>query len=981
MRIESWRQAALVMALLWLVTAAATPPAQESADEVLARGRQLYSEEGPAAALPLYEQALALYRQASDRLGEAITIGYIGNCHKRQGDYDRALENLRRALVMKRELGDRLEEGKTLSHLGLVFWEQAAYPAAIGHFELAIDIGREIGHAQLEGSAINNLSLVYDELGDYERSLEQYQRALELYREIDFPRGESDTLGNIGGVYLMLGRYREAMGYYLQALALSEEMESKPSMSLDLGNLALCHLGLGEIPEALAKLDRAMALAVEAGLEKDRADWLKGKGTVLLEIGRYGEGMELVQEALEIYEGGSLDRELLEALAELGGLHLLLGDAQTAEGYFQRSLALSREIGHARGVLTNLFALGDLEWYRQRYDLAASHYMQATAGADEAGDIGGLTIGRLQLAFTYRDQERLDDARREAALGLELAESQGVRLQVAEAHFALGDIERLAGAPEAAIVQFDRGERLVAELGEPEIAWRLAHGRGRSLEALGRQRQAVEAYQRAVSLIETVRGRLRQDRFRAGYIEDKHQVYTDLARVLLRLGRQAEAFYYSEKLRARAYLDLLSRGRTPRPTGEQLRRELELRQRVRRLEAELELEEAEPASGQRRQALAVFSSQLAEAEREYDTFLSDLHQVDPRLAETWSLAVPAEEVVRRALPEGAVLIEFLVADDEVLVFAMDRQRLRSFTVPLTRQELKVRVELLRDLVLRPSDTRWTGPATSLGELLIEPLRSRGMLRSASRLFLVPHDVLHYLPFAALPTGRPARPLVEGHEIVYLPSAANLVYAGGENGPRDGLLAMAPARARLRFAAEEARSVVEVFPENHQLLVGETATEGAFKSVAGEFGKLHLATHSTWNRMNPLLSRLELEPSDGEDGHLEVHEILGLDLAADLVTLSACETALGSSHFAQIPAGDDFVGLTRAFLHAGGGAVLASLWEVDDRSTLELMRDVYSRLIDEDPSAALAGAQRALLADDRLAHPYHWAAFVLVGAGG
>jgi len=968
-----------VLAAVCLAALVTTPlPAQESADDVLARAREIYVEEGPDEAVPVYEEALALYRQADDRLGEAITIGYLGNCYKRQGNYDRALESLRRALTMKRELGDRLEEGKTLSHLGLVFWEQADYPEAIGHFELAIDIGREIGHAQLEGSAINNLSLVYDELGDYERSLEQYEQALELYRDTDFPRGESDTLGNIGGVNLLLGRYREAMGYYQRALALSEEMESKPSMSLDLGNLALCHLGLGEIPEALDKFDRALGLAIEAGLERDRADWLKGKGEVLLEVGRYNEGMVLVQEALEIYRGAGLDRERLEALADLGGLHLLLGDAQTAEEHFRSSLALSRKIGHQRGVLTNLLALGDLEWYRERYELAASIYLQAIEDATEADDVGGLTTGRLQLAFTYRDQGRLDDARREATLGLELAEREGVRMQMAAARFALGDIERLASAPEAAVEQFKRGERLVAELGEPEIAWRLSHGRGRALEDLGRDSEAVDAYEHAVHLIETVRGRLRQDRFRAGYIEDKHQVYTDLARLLVRLGRDADAFRYSEKLRARAYLDLLSRGRTPRLTDAQLRRELELRQKVRRLEAELEIEVTEPSDYQRRQAIDLFSSQLATAEREYATFLSDLRQVDSRLAETWSLSVPPEDAVREALPDATLLVEFLVTEKDLLIFAMDRELLRTFTVPLSRRNLTARVELLRELVQRPGDEGWRGPATSLGEALLEPLRENGMLRAGGRVLLVPHDVLHYLPFAVLQTGQPGQPLVESQEISYLPSAAHLVYRDGEGSSGNGLLAMAPASARLRFAAEEARSVVELFPEGHRLLVGDEATEEAFKSSAGDFSKLHLATHSTWNRLNPLLSGLELEAGGGEDGRLEVHEILGLDLVADLVTLSACQTALGSGYFAEVPAGDDFVGLTRAFLHAGSSAVLASLWEVDDRSTLEMMRDVYARLLEQRPSAALAAAQRELLQQDDLSHPYHWAPFVLVG---
>ena len=126
--------------------------------------------------------------------------------------------------------------------------------------------------------------------------------------------------------------------------------------------------------------------------------------------------------------------------------------------------------------------------------------------------------------------------------------------------------------------------------------------------------------------------------------------------------------------------------------------------------------------------------------------------------------------------------------------------------------------------------------------------------------------------------------------------------------------------------------------------------------------------------------MELEGDSREDGRLEVHEILNMRLNARLVTLSACETALGSGYFAEVPAGDEFVGLTRAFLFAGSSAVLASLWEVNDRSTLELMRGFYQRILRSGNAESLAAAQRTMLRQDgRYRHPYFWAPFVLVGS--
>jgi CHAT domain-containing protein len=164
-------------------------------------------------------------------------------------------------------------------------------------------------------------------------------------------------------------------------------------------------------------------------------------------------------------------------------------------------------------------------------------------------------------------------------------------------------------------------------------------------------------------------------------------------------------------------------------------------------------------------------------------------------------------------------------------------------------------------------------------------------------------------------------------------------------------------------------------------VGPKATETWFKHVAGDYDVIHFATHGFFNKGNPLFSGVQLQPDAQNDGRLEVYEILGLHLRAQLVTLSACETALGSGYFTEIPAGDEFVGLTRAFLAAGASTVIASLWEVNDSSTARLMQSFYRKVSEDSPPLALAIAQRLMLHGDKdHRHPYYWSAFVVVGSG-
>jgi CHAT domain-containing protein/Tfp pilus assembly protein PilF len=993
-----WLAVSLAAAVMTSAGPAAVPhvpaphsPSQQTAqetpqrpDDLLARAKQTYDEVGPRAALPLFERVLARYREARDRRGEAIALGLIGNCYKKFGDHRKALDYLDRALAMKRELGDRLEEGKTLSHLGLVYWEMAAYPAAIDHLTRSIAIGRELGDRQLEGSALNNLSLVYDEMGDYRRSLEQYQRVLEIYRGTSFARGEGDTLGNIGGVYLLLGRYGEALRYYQQALAISERLQLNASVSQDLGNLALCYLGLGQVPQAVEHFDRALRLAREAGLKKEEADWLKGKAGVFVHTGDYPAAIEAYRQALAVYEQARLQRELVEALNDQGILYQRLGDGASAERCFRRAIDVSRAIGHARGVTVNLAALGDLEWRRGRLEHAEALYRDALARATTAEDRATSAAIRVALSFVARDQGRLEAASGNAEQAIKDAQACGARPLEGEALFARGEVARARREFGEALRDDAGAGEIARSVGDPELGWRAEYGRAQALEGLDRNDEAVASYQQAVRVIESVRDRLREERYRSSYLEDKYRVYVSLVRLLLKLGRTEEAFAYAEKLRSRHYLDWIDHGVPPVRDEARRQTEVALRERVRQLERAIEQERERPIGEQaeRRQAGEIFNSELVEAERAYEDYVGTLSVSEPAYAAARSLAAVSSSDVQRCLADEDALVEYLVGDDAVSIFLVRPGGIQATTSPIRAVDLDAKVELLRDLIVREPGNSWRAPAHSLYESLVAPLDQAGWLAGVRRLFVVPHGILHYVPFAALPRerGDRARLLAQDYVVAYLPSAATLT--GEEARHRhvaESVMAMAPARARLPYSRQEATAVAGLFPKDRLLLVGNRATESAFKTSAARYDVLHLATHGHFDKFNPLLSGVELEPDRREDGRLEVHEILGLRLNADLVVLSACDTALGSGYFSELPAGDDIVGLTRAFLFAGSPSVIASLWAVNDQSTARLMAAFYRRLSAAGKAEALAEAQRELIAGGgRYAHPYFWAPFVLVG---
>lgn len=957
----------------------------EKAGDVLTHARQIYSEEGPRVALPEFEKALALFRKEGDRKGEAITLGLIGNCYKKFGEHQKALDSLQRALAMKREIGDRVEEGKTLSHLGLLYWEMSQYPQAIDHFNKAIAIGSDLGDRILQASARNNLGLVYDELGDYRKSLDEYNRALELYKGTDFERGISDVVGNLGGTHLLLGEYSEALRYYQQSLAIDERLKLKPSICLDLENIGLCYVGLGRAQEAIQILDRAIILAKEAGLKKEEADCRKARGSALLQLGKYTEALEQYRQARQTYEQVGLNeqpgfkQQLIEALGDLGNLEIRLGDDASAEKDFRRAIGISEAIKHPRGITINLIALGDLEWRRKRLPEAAALYRDALARAGEANDRASTAGARIQLALTYRDLKRLEEAAKEGQQAREIAQATQARPLEVAALYAQGEVARSSDRNEEAIKYYSLGEDIVRETGDPELAWRLSFGRGQSLEVLGRNNEALTAYQNAVKTIELVRSGLREERFRAGYLEDKYQVYVALVQLLLKLGRADEAFVFAEKLRARSYLDMLSRGQPPIRNGVQRQAETSLQNRIRKLQRQLEAETAKPKPDQKRQALDLFSKELGDAERNYENFLDDLAGTDPVYAAVRGLKVPSGAEVEHRLTRGTALVEYVLGEENLVIFVLTSEGLRATSVPVRAADLQARVDTLRDLLLRKDTNEWKLPAASLYRTLIAPIEEAGWLRDIKRLYIIPHAILHYVPFAVLTKAdNRSHFLVDDYVLAYLPAAATLVYGDKATRSSNSVLAMAPSSTRLQYTQRESQSVSELFPRQHMLLLGSRATESSFKRLADHYDVIHLATHGYFNKLNPLLSGVMLEPDAQNDGRLEVHEILELKLNAELVTLSACDTALGSGYFAEVPAGDDLVGLTRAFMFAGSPSVLASLWEVNDRSAVQLMHSFYGQLRDSDKATALAKAQREMRARGLYRHPYYWGAFVMAG---
>ncbi|MDY7095511.1 MAG: CHAT domain-containing protein [Acidobacteriota bacterium] len=510
---------------------------------------------------------------------------------------------------------------------------------------------------------------------------------------------------------------------------------------------------------------------------------------------------------------------------------------------------------------------------------------------------------------------------------------------------------------------------------------------------IGEKEKALRARERLLDRAEELWVHAGADELRRSWIGKFDDDYRFLVERLRESDQSRAAFAVTERARGRSLLELLTREREPgegQISSTSLRQEWSvLRTRLSKLEDEAEL------SGEESDELKKVRSQVAEA-----LVRLRLARDEPQ-ARTSRSGLPAPIAVadlQGYLAQDTSLVSFYVGEGKVLAWVVRSDHFSLIETQLGRDQLdlvgrfrqailaEVGMQGLRAVAPVPiEDGAEQATRSQLGKelfrRLIEPLRPH--LRGQN-LLLIPHEALHFLPFAALQNPSTGKYLVEDFVLSSLPSASILpVLQGRENlsDEQSNVLIVGdprPANPRLtplRGAAQEAREVAELW--GSEPLVGVDATETEVRRRIVDSDLMHLAAHAVYRADDPLFSYLALTPGGLHDGRLEMIEVFDeLNLArAPSIVLSGCETGLGMRS-----GGDEVVGLLRAFLTAGARMIIATQWRIADRSSADLMTSFYRSLKGGSSfPEALAEAQRQALQAVETAKPYYWAGYAVTGA--
>jgi CHAT domain-containing protein len=922
---------------------AADPP-----DSLLARGERVYLRGEYDSARVFWTVALDQGRASHDSLTQARALTWLGLAAWRQGDYRAARRLGEEALALKRRIAGQADLFKSYNALGLLAWNEGRLSDATTLFGRATAAAQAAGDLKGIASASGNLALVQTELGEFEEARRGFDSMRVAGGALHDHRIEGNALTNLGMLAVRVGDPAAAVPLLDAARARYRAADYPAGEQNALGQLGTAYAALGRPHQALAVLDSALEQSRRQGLRQDEASDLEAIAELYRDAGDFPRALELYARAEPInrelglaVEAGADLRSVAEIQAELGSL-------DAARDAARQALATHRSAESRYEELIDRLLLAELD--------------------QRAGD--GVAA-----------REHLDTSR---ALARRLGAGRAVA-QVALADARMAD---RSGRPQAVLAALAsaRPALTAGGYGMEEEALRLE---ARAHAALGRLDSAAAVGRRAIAALERIRGGYESRELRSSYLAGKQGAYADLAEVLRRLGRSEEAFEVADAARGRALVEGLASARSdsalPGVAGRALAEGDELLRSVAALQEQLQMAEASGETDSLTRARVAFlSERLARARRAYEELALRMGEIaSPATALLGSGRVRAKTIVAALRPDEAIL-EYQPAGDSLLIFVGRRDGVRSIAVSLPHGGLASRVRLARELIASRHDSsgRARPVLRGLYDLLIGPAQAGGALRGARHLAIVPHGVLAYLPFAALadPSGRW---LVQDYALVTLPSAAALAALRARAVPPVDASAevLAPDPGRLPATAREAQAVARSLP-GASVLLGPEATERAAREALASGAVVHLAAHGELNPRNPMFSWIEAAPAGrGEDGRLEVHEILGLRVRSPLVFLSGCETGLGitgSTGFAQ---GEDFATLARAFLYAGARNVVATLWRVDDAGAAAFAADYYRRLGQLGPVEALAEAQRAMAAGGRWTAPYYWAGYTVAGDGG
>jgi CHAT domain-containing protein/Tfp pilus assembly protein PilF len=821
-----------------------------------------------------------------------------------------------------------------------------AMEQAIADYRQAAPLWHELHNAEGEAKALEQIGVLSLRMGNLQPALDNLNAALPMFRAAGNKREELEILNDIGLVQSRLGNQRLAIDFEAQALRLAEEIGDRGEQAVVHNNLGLAYHEMGDEPRAIDEFEKAAPLHRAVGnVAAEGAAW-SNLGAIHYTQGDLQQSLEAFERALALRRQGKDRRGEGNTIGKIAVLRHAFGEDEEALAGFQTALGILREVGDHLEESTDTMNMGSVYMAQSRYAQAVDFFDRAMRLQETWGKTKDFGTQLSYKAMALSALGKREEAREAMAAALEAQRSMGNRRGEAETLSRLAVVQLTEGKPEEAAESATESARIAESIGEKRTRAEALYQLARCRKAEAKYADALAAINDALRLSETIRESVPDYDLRASYfsrVRDQYDLKLDLE---MKTGNLPAAFETAEASRARSLVEMM------------------------------------------RNHLAAGAAPESEK-------------------------LPLAEL-QKELDPSTVALEYSLGRDASYVLVLTANRLRGLAL-----EGRAPIEAAARRLYGKWSARQDSPtdAAELSRMALGPLREE--IRG-KRVVVIPDGALAYIPFDALYVA-PGRRLIEECDVTEVVSLSSLklvrdkaknrapapklvaVFADPVFGPKDprvrGAASPMPAAVgsaelvrsandvgltsldRLASTRREASAIAALAPASQLWeALDFDASAGAVKDAKlADYRVVHFATHGLMNSRDPHLSGLVFSLVDRQgrprNGFLRADDVAGLKLRADLVVLSACQTAMGKEL-----RGEGLLGLSRGFMYAGASRVIASLWRVADTATADLMSSFYQGLLrDHLPaSEALRSAKIRLMRNPLRAATYYWAGFTLQG---
>jgi CHAT domain-containing protein/tetratricopeptide (TPR) repeat protein len=967
-------------------------------------------------AISYHQQSLAIYKAIGDRAGEAKSLNGLGNVSYSLGKYQEAIAYHQQSLAIKKAIGDRAGEANSLNNLGNVSYSLGKYQEAISYHQQSLAITKAIGDRAGEANSLGNLGNVNDSLGKYQEAITYNQQSLAIKKAIGDRAGEAISLNNLGNVSNSLGKYQEAISYHQQSLAITKAIGDRAGEASSLNNLGGVSNSLGKYQEAIAYYQQSLVIEKAIGDRAGEASSLGNLGNVSNSLGKQQEAIAYHQQSLAITKAIGDRAGEASSLGNLGNVSYSLGKYQEALAYYQQSLPIFKAIGDRAGEANSLNSLGNVSYSLGKYQEAIAYYQQSLAIRKAIGDRASEATSLNNLGNALLKSGKLLAAEKTLRQGVESLELLRQKLT---------DSNKVSIFEEQARTYRSLQKVLIAQ-NKPNEALEIAErGRARALVDLLSQKlspsQVSIANIPSLSEIKQIASQQNATLVEYSIIYDDFQIAgreeTKQSKLYIWVVQPSGAITFRSVDLKPLWQDTETITPTTTPFSLPEIPEAWLFPLV-----------AVTFMGCMAGVVGIFFTLLKTkgAKVNHSKLAAWMLLFVASASSTGGIIWSSRENQTRSAAQEASWQQPQTPLGKLVVDSLNSPgKTRGLYEVVTGEDdrkFKERMQHLHQLLIEPiadllpSDSQGKVIFIPQGELFLVPFAA---LPDAQGKYLIEKFAIatapsiqvlaltHQQRLKIAQMGRsPLTPLKKGgkeEETAFKKEGKEREKEKFENEGKElaggALVAGNPIMPKiisdpgteakqldpLPAAEKEAENIARWL--HTKAIIGKDATESHIVSLMPKARFIHLATHGLLNDFSngEIPGAIALAPDagyspafpgsgiDARDGLLTAREILQLQLQAELVVLSACDTGKGKI------TGDGIVGLSRALFAAGVPTVIVSLWKVDDEATAYLMAEFYQQLAQQ-PTKIAALRQAILATKQRYPYPGNWGAFTLIGEG-